>query len=292
MTADADAERTPAREGGTRASDLAALTQIAMSGRAAGETVPSGFESLDTLLGGGFRRGDLVILGGDVGSGKSALSLAIALRAATRGHEVAFLSGEMTVARVLERALALDGRVPVDHIRRGNFTETEQATVASAAVTLRERTLAIDYVRDTGVAGVSDFLAAHLGVELVVVDPLQYLALGRLPLEEEVADAARSLKELAIRRSAAVLAVSHLAQSPRSRSDRRPRLDDFGGLGAIRQHADIVLGLFREELYDAHHDVRGAAELHVLKNRNGPIGFADLYFYREWLRFEDVVEPE
>src|SRR5689334_5089234 len=83
------------------------------------DTVPSGFPSLDKLLGGGLRRGDLVVLGGDVGSGKSALALAIALRVAQQGRDAFFYSGEMTVERVLERALAIEGRARIDDLRRG-----------------------------------------------------------------------------------------------------------------------------------------------------------------------------
>src|SRR5919112_2540570 len=78
------------------------------------DTVPTGFPSLDKLLGGGVRRGDLVVLGGDVGSGKSALALAIALRAAQDGRSVAYLSGEMSVDRIMERALAIEGRAKID----------------------------------------------------------------------------------------------------------------------------------------------------------------------------------
>ena len=89
-----------------------------------------------------------------------------------------------------------------------------------------------------------------------------------------------------------MLAVSHLGRTVRDRPDQRPTLDDFGGQGAIRQQADVVLALFREEEYAASPHVEGAAELHVLKNRGGPKGFVDLYFYKQWLRFEDMVEPD
>jgi replicative DNA helicase len=87
-----------------------------------------------------------------------------------------------------------------------------------------------------------------------------------------------------------LLAVTSLRAATRERSDPRPRLDDLGALGALKQHADVVLGLFREEMYSDLRDVQGAAELHVLKNRNGALGYADLYFYKESLRFEDVVD--
>jgi replicative DNA helicase len=87
-----------------------------------------------------------------------------------------------------------------------------------------------------------------------------------------------------------VLVVCHVGHPLRDRSDARPTLEDFGALGSVKQHADVVLGLYREELYTPDADVEGAAELHVLKNRGGTSGYADLYFYRRWLRFEDVNE--
>ena len=89
--------------------------------RRAPDTVPSGFPSLDRMLGGGFRRQDLVVLAGDVGSGKSALALGIAVRAARAGMPTLFLSGEMSPERVLERALALEGRAPIDDLRQGRL---------------------------------------------------------------------------------------------------------------------------------------------------------------------------
>src|SRR6185437_7819294 len=84
------------------------------------DTVPSGFPSLDRLLGGGFRRQDLVVLAGDVGSGKSALGLGIAVRSAIAGVPTLFLSGEMSPDRVMERALAFEGKAAVDDLRAGS----------------------------------------------------------------------------------------------------------------------------------------------------------------------------
>src|SRR5207253_333353 len=160
-------------------------------GEIAGDTVPTGFPSVDRLLGGGLRRRDLIVLGGDVGSGKSALALGIALRVAQQegGPGVAFFSGEMDEERLMERALAVEGRV-------------------------------------------------------------------------------------------ALLVVSQLARFAAGRENARPALDDFGHLGAIKQHADLALAIYREEMYSPGYGVEGATELLVLKNRNGPTGFVDLYFYR------------
>lgn len=274
-----------------RTEAVAGLVPAALAGQAAGPAVATGFPSLDALLGGELRRGDLVVLAGDAGVGKSALALAIALRATASGQAVACFSGEMAGARVLERALAIEGRVRVDDLRRGGLGDEAHAAVAAAALVLKRNPPAVEDLRDAGIAGVSDFLARHLGIDLTVVDPVQALARGVLPLDEEVADAARRLKELAMRRSTAMLALTGLRESPATRPDPRPVLRDLGGLGALAQHADVVLGLYREELYAPSPHIEGATELAVLKNRNGPTGFVDLYFYRQWLRFEDMVDP-
>lgn len=270
----------------------AALVPGALAGEAAGPAVVTGFPSLDALLGGGLRRGDLVVLAGDTAVGKSALALAFALRATAAGHAAAFFTGEMATARVLERALAIEGRVRVDDLRRGGLGDEAHSAVAAAALTLRRSPPALEDLRDQGVAGVSDFLAGHLGIDLTIVDPVHALARGAQPLDEEVADAARRLKELALRRSTAMVAVAGLRESPAGRADPRPVLRDLGVLGALAHHADVVLGLYREELYAPSPHIEGATELTVLKNRNGPTGFIDLYFYKQWLRFEDMVDPE
>jgi len=88
------------------------------------------------------------------------------------------------------------------------------------------------------------------------------------------------------------LAVTQLPRFDRARANRRPSLEDYGHLGAARQHADVVLSIYREEMYNPGVGVEGATELIVEKNRNGPTGFVDLYFHRRWLRFEDILDPD
>src|SRR5436309_2414858 len=107
-------------------------------GAIADDTVPTGFPSLDKLLGGGFRRRDLVVLGGDVGSGKSALALGLALRVARQGSRVAFFSGEMDDERLMERALAIEGRAAVDELRTATLSDQTRAGIGGAAVRLRD----------------------------------------------------------------------------------------------------------------------------------------------------------
>src|SRR5881296_4092477 len=106
-------------------------------GEVPGDTVPTGFASIDRILGGGLRRRDLVVLGGDVGSGKSALALGLALRTAQQGTGVALVSGEMDEERLMERALAIEGRVAVDELRGAKLNEETRAGIGGAAVRLR-----------------------------------------------------------------------------------------------------------------------------------------------------------
>src|SRR5438477_11111010 len=94
-------------------------------GEITGDTVPTGFESVDKVLGGGMRRRDLILLGGDIGSGKSALALGIALRVAQQSVGVAFLSGEMNEVRLIARALAIDGRVDIGELRAALIPDAE-----------------------------------------------------------------------------------------------------------------------------------------------------------------------
>jgi replicative DNA helicase len=285
------AKRSSEEEKSPRQAEAESLVPAALAGEASGNPVTSGFPSLDSLLGGGLRRGDLVILAGDVAVGKSALALAMTLRSTAAGQAAAFLTGEMSTARVMERALAIEGRVRVDDLRRGGLDDVAHSGVAAAAIALRRRPPLFEDLH-AGLDGVSDFLAQNLGVDLTVIDPIQSLTHGDKPVDEELADIARRLKELAMRRSTVILAVSGLRESVIGRPDQRPSLRDLGGLGAMRHYADVVLGLYREELYVPSAHIEGATELAVLKNRSGPIGLVDLYFYKQWLRFEDMVEPK
>ena len=252
--------------------------------------VGTGFPSLDRSLGGGLRRGDLAILGGDVGSGKSALALAIALRSAER-HSVAFYSAEMTQQRLMERVLAIEGRVRVDELRQGTLDEMSRARVGAAAVRLRERLPRFGRLSSDTPHGLPEDWEEAGVPDLVVVDSLQGVGAGRRKAAEEQAAAVRALKALALDAGIAILATAQLPLLA-ARPDRRPQLDDFGVLGAVKHHADVVLALYREGMYDSARDIEGATELLVRKNRHGSVGYVDLYFYAQWMRFEDMLDPD
>lgn len=285
MTAPRDATAGPLARALARADAVA-------DGERRADALSTGFPSVDRVLGGGFRRGELVVVGGDVGSGKSALALAIALRAAQAGTRTVFLSGEMNADRVHERALAIEGRTRVDDLRAGRLPEPERAALGAVALRLDRALPTIDRLPAGGVEALPPLVAMDVGAPaLLVVDPVQSLATGLRTLDEDVAAAVRALKALALDHDVAVLATSHLPALA-ARPDMRPVLDDFGALGAVKQHADAVLALFREGMYDPARALEGATELIVRKRRDGGGGYVDLYYYQQWLRFEDMLDPD
>ncbi len=282
---------TPRRIPRDSAANLIRQVDAHPRGETPADTIPTGFESLDRVLGGGLRRRDLVLMGGDVGSGKSALALAMAIRAAGRGYQVALLSGEMGEDRLFERAVAIEARVTIDAMRQAELSDEARAQVGAAALRLRDTPLRtfpligrqFDEVLDAALTEAPD---------LLIVDYIQILPppAPRSSLAEDSAATVRALKATALARDIACLAVSQLPAHTAGRADPRPQLDDFGAMGSVKQMADVVLAIFREEMYKPGGGVEGATELIVAKNRNGPTGFVDLYFHRYCMRFEDMLE--
>ena len=266
---------------------VVARADRARDGEADTSLIPSGFFSIDRAIGGGMRRGDLIVLGGDAGAGTSSLALAITLR---RSEPALFLSSEMHPDRVYERALASSARVSLQSLRSGAIDDGDRVRLGAAALALREQTPIVDGLVRDGITAVSRAIVASPRAALVVVDGIEGLLETGSGRDEALAFILLSLKRIAIERNVALLALSHLPALDRNRQDRRPQLADFGARGAVGVHADLVLGLFREELYESDLGVSGATEVLVLKQRDGAVGYADLYFYGQWLRFEDVLD--
>jgi len=287
---------SPARKFEKRASldRLVEKVDAQRPGEITGDTIPTGYGSLDKVLGGGMRRRDLLLLGGDIGSGKSALALSIALRVAQQSVGVAYLSGEMHEERLMERALAIEGCVAVDELRTAKLSEQSRAEVGGAAVRLRGLPITFLPLAGENFEAVFERLDSLRQIGLVVVDYLQLVPppSARTTQDEDTALVLRHLKALALARQVALLVVAQLPGFKAERNDPRPTLDDYGVLGAPKQHADVILSIFREEMYRPGGGVDGATELLVAKNRNGPTGFVDLYFYRRWMRFEDMLDPD
>ncbi len=272
---------------------------LAADGSAASDTTATGFPSVDRWLGGGLRAGDLVVLGGDVGSGKSSLALAMAVRMAQDGRAVTFFSTEMSPERTMERAIALEGRARVDDMRKGTLDDTARAGVGAAAVRMRDAMPTIapvphdvdDVVAHIRAAGDAAKEGRDAGV--VIVDSLQGLVGSTSSTAAEgEARAVRDIKRAALVHSVAVLLTSQLRRVVSEGDDHRPELADFGALDAVRHHADVVTAIYREEMYHPGGGVEGGTEFLILKNRNGATGYVDLYFYKQWLRFEDMLDPD
>lgn len=285
--------------GVSRSTDISPLARVmrrvdaAADGEPGRDTYPTGFPSIDKWLGGGVRRGDLVVLGGDVQSGKSALALAMALRLAQANMPTLFFTCEMSHERVMERALAIEGRARVDDLRRGSLDDFTRSKVGAAAVRFRE---AVPVIASFPPGGGVEALAADIrradDARVVIVDSLQGLAGSTRSTDEELSAAVRILKALAIELDVALILTCQLPALQVERADPRPVLDDFGLQGAVKQHADVVLAIFREEMYRPGYGVEGATELLVRKNRNGQVGYVDLFFYKQWMRFEDMLDPD
>jgi replicative DNA helicase len=192
------------------------------------------------------------------------------------------------------RLLYMDLPYSVDELRAATLNDQTRAGVGAAAVRLRGLPLTFLPLAGDDFETVFERLDPLRQVGLVVVDYLQLVPppRERTTQDEDTALVLRHLKALALNRQVALLLVAQLPGFNAARDDQRPTLNDYGVLGAPKQHADVVLSIFREEMYNPGGGVDGATELLVSKNRNGPTGFVDLYFYRRWMRFEDMLDPE
>jgi replicative DNA helicase len=259
--------------------------------------IHSGFLQLDELTA-GLQPSDLIILAARPSMGKTALSLNIAAHAAMRnGRTVGVFSLEMSHQQLFQRMLCAEARVDAHRLRTGRIGKDEWDRIIKAFAELSEAPMFID---DTPGATITEMrakarrLKLERGLDLVIVDYLQLMQ-GRGRYEsrqQEISEISRSLKEMAKELHIPIVALSQLSRAPEQRStgEKRPQLSDLRESGAIEQDADVVLFLFREEIYKKDDpDVKGKAELIIGKQRNGPTGTIDLHFIREFTSF---VNPE
>lgn len=256
---------------------------------------PTGFGDLDAITG-GLHAGDLVLLGGRPGTGKTSLALAIALACAERGQPVLLFSMEMSREQLAQRLVAMRAQVDLAALRRHHLGEDRLRIALSAMSALAELPIWID---DTPAPAIADlharaqrFLAERDALGLVVVDYLQLVQahLGRDATRvQEVGAVSRGLKALARELRCPVLALSQLSRAIEQRADKTPLLSDLRESGQQEQDADLVLFIHREELYDRDPSKRGRAELHIAKHRNGPLGVVPLIFDAATTRFCSVA---
>jgi len=256
--------------------------------------VPTGFEKLDELTS-GFQNKDLVVVAARPSMGKTALALNMAEHVAVKaGRTVGVFSLEMSKEQLFLRLLCAHARVNAHHLRTGRLGRDEWTRLTLAFGELTDAKIFID---DT--PGISIFemraksrrLKSERGLDLLIVDYLQ-LVRGRARYEnrtQEISDISRSLKGLAKELGIPVIALSQLSRAPEQRGgDHRPQLSDLRESGAIEQDADVVLFIFREEVYKPTEENRGVAQIIIGKQRNGPIGTIDLAFLKEYTKFENL----
>ncbi len=262
--------------------------------------VPSGFPDLDNLTA-GFQRSDLIVVAGRPSMGKTSLVLNIVQHVAIdQSVPVAFFSLEMSKEAIVQRLLCAEGRVNSSNLRRGRLTEQEYMQLATAAGHLNTAPIWID---DTPAITALELrakarrLRAEVDLGLIVVD---YLQLMRGPRAEnrvqEISAISGALKAVAKELDVPLIALSQLSRAPEQRGEHRPQLSDLRESGAIEQDADLVLFLYRPEVYQREaldatgESLEGKAELNVGKQRNGPTGTINLFFRKEYTRFESVSQ--
>lgn len=260
--------------------------------------VPTGFRDYDALIL-GLQPSTLNIVAGRPAMGKSAFALGAALHVAEETRQpVAFFSFEMGDLDIAHRAIALIARIDTRKIMRGRLTEAEWTLVSRAVGRLAELPLLLETSgRGTVMemrAKARRLKARHGALGLVVVDYLQLVTPTTKSRagnrEQEVAEISRGLKLLAMELECPVMALSQLNRALEQRADKRPTMADLRESGALENDADIVTGLYRDEVYNgAESDDRGLAEVIVLKHRNGPIGTVKLAFQSEYTRFANLA---
>ena len=257
--------------------------------------VPTGFSELDFLTA-GLQPSDLIIIAGRPSMGKTSLALGIAEHAAIKANAVVgIFSLEMSKAQLVLRMLSSQAHIDSHALRTGQLTRQDWVYLTEAASGLEQATIFID---DSGnltiqqMRGKARRLKSEHGLDLLVIDYLQLME-GRRDSEsrqQEISDISRALKALAKELDIPIVALSQLSRAVENRKPPIPVLADLRESGAIEQDADVVMFIYRDEVYDPDTDEKGIARILVRKHRNGPIGEPRLQFHEQYAKFNNLEE--
>ena len=256
--------------------------------------VPSGLMDLDAITS-GFHSGELIIVAGRPGMGKTALALTMGRNTAVMDKTgVGIFSLEMANHQLAMRLLCAEGRVDSHLVRTGKLPKSQWKNLSIAVGQLAEAPI---YLDDTAAMSVLEVrakarrLKAEHDVGLLIVDYIQLMTgpKGAESRQQEISQISRSLKALAKEIEVPVIGLSQLSRAVESRSDRRPQLSDLRESGAIEQDADVVIFLYRPWVYSQEEDDRGKATIIVAKQRNGPTGTIEATFIDRFARFENIA---
>jgi replicative DNA helicase len=258
--------------------------------------VATGFSDLDKMTG-GLQKSDLVILAARPAVGKTALALSLAHNSALRfGRKIAVFSLEMSKEQLAARMLSMDAGVDQQKLRTGNINDEEWDRISESVGRLSEADI---YIDDTpGITMVemrskARRLMMEHGFDLLIVDYLQLMqgsgaGRGHENRVMEISEISRGLKGLARELNIPVLALSQLSRAVESRTEKKPQLSDLRESGSIEQDADIVMFIYRDEVYNPDSERKNIADIIVAKHRNGPIGQVSLYFLAAQTLYRDL----
>lgn len=263
------------------------------SGKPSG--VVTGYMDLDRLLGGGFQKSDLILLGGRPSFGKTSLALNIALRTACAGNSVAIFSLEMDRHQLFNRLVAISSRIDLHHIRTGLLLDEQLdeiilscGTLADFPIWISDEIATVDSMRHQ----LHQLIAASKKVDFVIID---YIGLiepdkhtKKQNSEQQIRAISRSLKLLAREFDIPVLVLCQLSREVDKRIDKCPQLSDLRDSGAQEQDADVVLLMYKEDVYNPNTERINLIDVIAAKHRNGPIGEITLCFRKELTQFLDL----
>jgi replicative DNA helicase len=257
--------------------------------------VATGFVDLDRMTS-GLQPSDLIIIAARPSMGKTALCLNVAQHVAKNGGKVGIFSLEMSKEQLVMRFLCADAMVDAHKVRTGYIGRDDFMKLIESLGSVTRSPIFID---DSSTLTVMEMRAkcrrvkAEQGLDLVIVDYLQLMSgFGKFENRvQEISGISRGLKALAKELEIPVIALSQLSRAPEQRQgDHRPQLSDLRESGSIEQDADVVMFIFREEVYKADDENLGKAELIISKQRNGPTGIVRLAFLRQFTKFENLFE--
>ncbi len=255
---------------------------------------PTGFTDLDNLLA-GLQKSDLIVLAARPSMGKTALALDIARQVSTKSKiPVGIFSLEMSKEQLVDRMICSEAGVDMWKMRTGRLSEDEDfANIGHAMGVLSEAPIFID---DSAVTSVMEMrtkarrLQAEHGLGLIIVDYLQLME-GRAQSEnrvQQVAEITRALKSIAKELNIPVLALSQLSRATEARTPPIPKLADLRESGSIEQDADVVIFIYREDMYKRDSERPHVAEIYIAKHRNGPTGLIELFFDEAKVSFKNL----
>ena len=255
--------------------------------------LPTGFRAIEQLLG-GMQKSDLLIFAGRPGMGKTSFLLSVLLFVARQGGRVAFFTMEMDREQIVQRLASMETGITMQKLRLGQLSTNEQGRLVEAMDRLGELQIFVD---DTPALNPLELRAKcrrmnfRTGVDLIIVDYMQLMNAGGAYENnrvQEISFISRSMKELARDLNIPLLSAAQLSRAVEQRQDKRPQLRDLRESGSIEQDADIVMFLYRDEVYNEATEIPGQADIIVAKHRNGPTGTVSLFFDKAVTRFRDV----